>query len=75
MTAHLRLAKAIENKGTTVTVTLKDAKFSDGSPVTAKDVIGSYRAALEGEYLSYKDDFKNVKEISHFFFFFFLPQR
>ena len=64
MTAHLRLAKAIENKGTTVTVTLKDAKFSDGSPVTAKDVIGSYRAALEGEYLSYKDDFKNVKEIS-----------
>ncbi len=64
MVAQLRLAKSIENKGTTVTVVLKDAKFSDGSPVTAKDVIGSYHAALEGEYLSYQDDFKNVKEIT-----------
>ncbi len=64
MTAQLRLAKSIENKGTTVTVVLKDAKFSDGSPVTAKDVIGSYHAAVEGEYLSYGDDFKNVKEIT-----------
>ena len=64
MTATLRLAKSIENKGTKVTVTLKDAVFSDGSPVTAEDVIGSYEAALKGEYLSYKADFANVKEVT-----------
>ncbi len=64
MTANLRLANSIENKGTTVTVTLKEAYFSDGTLVTPEDVIGSYEAALEGEYLSYKDDFQNVKEVS-----------
>ena len=39
------LAQSISNKGTVCKVTLKDAKFSDGSSVTANDVKYSFNAA------------------------------
>ncbi len=64
MTARPRLAQTVENKGTTVTVTLKSTVFSDGSPVTAQDVISSYQAAMKGEYLSYAQDFRGVKQVT-----------
>lgn len=59
-----RLAQSVETQGPVVIVTLKEAWFTDGSRVTAQDVIASYQAALQGEYLSYKNDFQNVKEVT-----------
>lgn len=64
MNATLRLANAVETNGAVVTVSLREAWFSDGSRVTADDVIASYQAALQGEYLSYQTDFQNVKEVT-----------
>ena len=58
-----RLAKTIEMKGTSVTITLKDARFSDGSKVTARDVLTSLEAAKEAEMLSYKQDFSVVQDM------------
>lgn len=40
-----RLASSAKIEGNTCTVKLKTAQFSDGSPVTAEDVIYSYNAA------------------------------
>lgn len=57
-----RLASDITVAGTTVTITLAKATFSDGSPVTAQDVIASLEAAREAENLSYAADFENIKE-------------
>lgn len=37
----------------TCTVTLRDARFSDGSPVTAEDVVFSYNLAKESDRFSY----------------------
>ncbi len=37
----MRLAKSVSFEGNKYTVTLREAKFSDGSPVTAEDVINS----------------------------------
>ncbi len=64
MSPVYRLAQDIETKGTTVTVTLREAYFSDGSRVTAEDVLASMEAAEEGEYTSYKEDFKNLTDKS-----------
>lgn len=41
------LAKSAVTDGTTCTVTLRDALFSDGSTVTADDVVYSYKLAKE----------------------------
>ncbi len=59
-----RLAKSIEIKGTHVTVSLKNARFSDGSKVTAKDVLVSMEAAMQAENLSYQQDFAPVTDLS-----------
>ncbi len=45
----LALAQSVENGGTVVKVTLKDAKFSDGSKITVNDVIYSYERARSSE--------------------------
>ncbi len=59
-----RLARDIVNEGTTVTVSLAQTTFSDGSPVTPQDVLTSMEAARTAENLSYGRDFENVKEIT-----------
>ncbi len=59
-----RLAQSIEIQGAVITVTLKEAWFTDGSRVTAQDVISSFEAARQAEHLSYKNDFQNVKELT-----------
>ncbi len=41
-----RLAKDIKNEGAVCTVTLKDVSFSDGTPLTADDVVYSFNAAV-----------------------------
>ena len=53
------LAESIEIKENICTVSLKNAKFSDSSEVTSKDVLFSYELALESERYSYL--FYNVK--------------
>lgn len=40
--AHEMLAESYEQDGNTVTVVLRDANFSDGTPVTADDVVYSW---------------------------------
>lgn len=47
------LAEKITSEGTTHTVTLKNAVYSDGSPVTADDVLFSCGLARECERFSY----------------------
>lgn len=42
---HYSIAQSAETDGTTCTVTLKDTQFSDGSRLTADDVVYSYNAA------------------------------
>lgn len=50
MHAQNVLAESVQTVGTTVTVTLRaDAVFSDGSAVTAADVVTSFEAAREAE--------------------------
>lgn len=57
------IAQNIENNGTTVRITLKDnIVFSDGSPLTAKDVVYSLNAARAGGY--YAARLSNIAEIS-----------
>ncbi len=41
------LAETIEQNGKTATLTLKDVVFSDGSPVTASDVVYSFKEATK----------------------------
>lgn len=47
------LAESITLEDKTYTIKLISAKFSDGSPVTAEDVIASYNLAKESELYSY----------------------
>ncbi len=52
-TPHAVLAASAENSGTTLTVTLADAHFSDGAAVSAADVVYSFERAKEsGWYAS-----------------------
>ncbi len=62
MQPEYALAREIEMDGKTVTITLRDALFSDGTPVTAEDVLFSFNAAMEAETMSYKQDFANVAQ-------------
>lgn len=57
-----RLAQDIKIQGTSVTVSLREAYFSDGSRVTAEDVLASMEAAMQAENLSYRQDFANVTQ-------------
>ncbi len=59
-----RLARTAERAGSTVTVSLREAYFTDGSRITAADVIASFEAARKAESLSYKADFANVSGVS-----------
>ncbi len=55
------LAKSVELDGKDCVVTLKDALFTDGSTVTAEDVVFSYKKAIECELTAYKQQLSNVK--------------
>ena len=59
-----RLAREVRIAGTQVIVTLQEAYFSDGSRVTAADVMTSMKASMASETLSYGRDFENVKNIT-----------
>ncbi len=56
------LSLSSERDGKVWTITLKDALFSDGSPVTAEDVLYSYR--LAAELPRYSTGFSKVSSIS-----------
>ena len=55
------LAKSVEFDGKDYVITLKDAVFSDGSAVTANDVVFSLKLALETELLAFKQQLSNIK--------------
>lgn len=55
------LAKEIALNGKECTVTLKSVYFTDGSLVTAEDVVFSLKKALESQYTVYKKQLSTVK--------------
>lgn len=55
------LAKEITLNGKECTVTLKSVYFTDGSLVTADDVVFSLKKALESQYTIYKKQLSTVK--------------
>ncbi len=55
------LAKEITLNGKECIVTLKSVYFTDGSLVTADDVVFSLKKALESQYTVYKKQLSNVK--------------
>ncbi len=57
------LASSVEIKGDVCTVTLKSAKFSDGTPVTANDVVYSYNLAKNSATV-YADKLYSVSSVS-----------
>lgn len=59
------LAKEVKTEGTVCTVTLKDVLFSDGSALTADDVVYSYKAAVtaKGLYAAKLYEVKSVNAI------------
>ena len=57
------LAQDIKNEGTTCTVTLKTVSFSDGTMLTADDVVYSYKAAVEANGL-YASKLYEVKSVT-----------
>lgn len=58
---ELKIAKQIEIDGKTVTITLKDVVFSDGSSVTAEDVTYSLSLAKKAKNKVYTDRLKVIK--------------
>ncbi len=58
---RLCLAESIELNGTECTVTLRSARFSDGTAVTADDVVFSLKRALEAELTAYGRSLATVK--------------
>lgn len=58
---HFSLAESIELNGTECTVTLRSARFSDGTSVTADDVVFSLKRALESELTAYSRSLATVK--------------
>lgn len=48
-TAHYCLAKSIEKEGNVYTVKLKTARFTDGTAVTADDILYSYNVAKQSQ--------------------------
>ena len=61
-----RLAQDVKLEGTTCTVTIKNALFSDGTPVTASDVIYSYGLAKNygGLYSSHLYEVASINAVS-----------
>ncbi len=55
------LADSIEFDGKDCVITLKNALFSDGTQVTAEDVVFSMDAALSSELTAFKQQLSNVK--------------
>ncbi len=55
------LAKSIELNGTECIITLKNAFFSDGTPVTADDVAFSLKKATEAQLTAYPEQLASVK--------------
>ncbi len=58
---QLILAKDITLNGKECTVTLKPIYFTDGSPVTADDVVFSLKKAIESKHTIYKQQLSNIK--------------
>ena len=50
---------AISDDGMTYTVTLQDATFQNGDPLTAADVVFSYKLAMENSRFNYVTSFIN----------------
>lgn len=63
--AVLCLAKEVKTEGTVCTVTLRSAQFSDGSILTADDVVYSFKAAKASKslYASHLYEIKNAQAI------------
>lgn len=59
-----RLASSIEGEGRKYTVTIKDAVFSDGTTVTADDVVYSVRKAKAEKESKYAQQLSNVSSYS-----------
>ncbi|MCQ2455258.1 MAG: ABC transporter substrate-binding protein [Clostridia bacterium] len=59
----LRVAKSVKLSGKTCTVTLKNANFSDGTTLSAKDVIFSYNLAKNSKSI-YSSHLYEVKSVS-----------
>ncbi len=57
------VAKAVTVKGKTCTVTLKDTSFSDGSSLTATDVVYSFNLAKKSK-TGYASKLYNIKDVS-----------
>ncbi len=57
------LASEVVNSGTVYTVTLKNVTFSDGTPLTADDVVYSYNAAKKSKSI-YASKLYSVKTVS-----------
>lgn len=58
------LAQSVENDGKKCTVTLKDARFTDGSAVTASDVVYSYERARASATSAYSKQLYAVASVA-----------
>lgn len=61
---HFCLAKSVELDGKTCIITLNNTTFSDGSAVTAEDVVYSLEAALKAELTAYPEQLSGIKKYS-----------
>lgn len=61
---HFCLAKSVEIDGQTCIITLNKATFSDGSAVTAEDVVYSLKVALKAELTAYPEQLSSIKKYS-----------
>ena len=59
-----RIAQRISLSGKKCTVTLKSVMFSDGTAITADDVVYSIKRAKEAKYSGYADQLKNIVSYS-----------
>ena len=57
---ELKLAEKIESNGKNVTITLRNAVFSDGEDVTAEDVVYSLKCAKSASNKLYSDQLKII---------------
>lgn len=57
------LASGVEQNGKSAVITLRDAYFSDGTPVTAADAVYSYKLAMSSS-TSYPEQLAEIKSFS-----------
>ena len=61
---HFCLARSVELDGKDCIITLNNATFSDGSAVTAEDVVYSLKAALKAGLTPYPEQLSSIKKYS-----------